>query len=213
LKYFEDNIDNKNIKQIWFNSGKVINDNLRINDLPSPEIPLKYKDNLNLSYQQGITLEKEIEKFIPLNSDIIKTKNSYKFDFGEFFILSPNKKDLEIFYKEWEFEREKNLEMGYTTDYDKPIDELINLDYEENGTIPNKSSIAFLYKYDKFKILFMGDAFSSIVENNIREQLEINEENRLVLDIVKVSHHAGNYGMSPGLLNIIDCKNFIISTD
>jgi len=84
--------------------------------------------------------------------------------------------------------------------------------YHENGTLANKSSIAFLFKYLDKKVLLMGDAFPSVVEKNIRK-LGYDENNKLILEAVKVSHHGSKNGMSPDLLNIIDCNKFIISTN
>lgn len=214
IKYYEDENRKKElISNIWFNSGKVINEKLNLKDQNSFEVPLQKENDLKVSFRQGITLESEIIKDNIQLDNLIKSGDIYNFEYGKFTILSPETNDLKSFYNFWEIEENKPRKVSHSCDYSNTIDNLlINNKYTENGTIPNKASIAFLYTHDNYNILFMGDAYPSIIEKNIRI-LGFNEKDKLKLDIVKVSHHAGNYGISPELLKIIDCKHFIISTD
>jgi beta-lactamase superfamily II metal-dependent hydrolase len=214
LKYYSDTSSKKDlIKKVWFNSGKLINDKLILNDENPPYVQITENTNLKVSLKQAISLEKKIEEDSLVLDTLIKSGDKYTFDFGNFLILSPDIEDLKLFYNSWEIEKSKIIKVSRSRDYDKTIDELKNLPYEELGTIPNKSSIAFIYNYNNFNILFMGDAFSSIIKNNIEKYTDYNKSNKLKLDFVKVSHHGGNYSINYDLLEIINCTNYIISTD
>jgi len=213
IKYLDYKENKQSIfKKIWFNSGEVINSNINQLNKQVPEIILDKQENLELSVKQGISLEKKLNCIGLASNELIKAGGTYKFGNVEIIILSPEIDDLENFLKEWSLETEKQLQMSKVSDYEKPISELLKLEYTENGTLANKTSIAFVLNYDKRSILLMGDAYPSIIEANLRK-LGYNEINKYKLDFVKVSHHGSSYGISPKLLEIIDCMDFIISTN
>lgn len=213
IKYLDDKERKKNVfTNVWFNSGEVINSNLAQPKTEIPKIILDEPDNLELSIRQGISLEKNLKNIGLESNELIKSGRIFQFGKIKITVLSPDISDLENFLAEWDLETEKQLQMSKASDYDKPISELLKLNYIENGTLANKTSIAFILNYDKKSIMLMGDAYPSVIEANLRK-LGYNETNKCKLDIVKVSHHGSSYGISPTLLNIIDCKDFIISTN
>jgi hypothetical protein len=165
-----------------------------------------------MSLKQGITLEKKLLTENLITDHLIKSGDKYCFNFCDIYILSPEIEDLKSLYDLWEIEIDNQLNMASSSDYNIPINELYNNVYVENGTIANRSSIAILIEVLDIKMLFMGDAYPSIIERNLRK-LGYNEGNKLRLDIVKISHHGSNYGISPTLLGIINCHNYIVSTN
>jgi metal-dependent hydrolase (beta-lactamase superfamily II) len=213
LKYFEDKTRKRNIfTSVWFNSGTLINSRLGIKNVEPFEIPIFDSENLEMSLKQGITLEKKLLEENIIMHDIIKSGDKYCLDNCDIYVLSPDIEDLKSLNDLWETEIDNQLNMAYTSDYDVPINELFENVYIEKGTIANKSSIAILFETSDVKILMMGDAYPSIIERNLRK-LGYSEKNELILDIVKISHHGSSYGISPNLLGIIKCNNFIISTN
>lgn len=79
--------------------------------------------------------------------------------------------------------------------------------------IINSASIAFLIKGRDFSFLALADSRAEIIEKKLKS-LEFNDsDNKLVVDYVKVSHHGSKNNTSTDLLDIIDCQNFIISTN
>ncbi len=213
IQYLDDKERKQNVfKKIWFNNGEIINSNLTQPSTHIPEILLDDPDNLELSITQGISLEKNLKNIGLSSNELIKAGKTSNFGNVKITILSPDVSDLDNFLVEWNLETEKQLQMSKASDFDKPINELLKIKYTENGTLANKTSIAFILNYDKKSIMLMGDAYPSVIEANLRK-LGYNETNKCKLDSVKVSHHGSTYGISPSLLEIIDCKDFIISTN
>lgn len=85
--------------------------------------------------------------------------------------------------------------------------------------IPNKSSIAFILEFGEKRILFSGDADPIRIEKSIREMYgvkkedKIIEEDKIIFDAIKVSHHGSVNNTTTKLLDIIDSTKFIISTN
>ena len=211
LKYYEDKERiPKLFKNVWFNSGSVISKELGLAE--GEDIDLYESSNLAISIKQGRTLEQELKKEEILFRRAIKAQDTYHLYFAEINVLSPDIGDLRNLLTKWEVESEKQLEVTSINDFDKRIGELSKLRFVEKGTLANKASIAVFIETDSARMLFLGDAFPTVVEKNIRK-FGYNEYRKLKLDIVKISHHGSNAATSPDLLKIIDCTRFIISTN
>jgi beta-lactamase superfamily II metal-dependent hydrolase len=92
------------------------------------------------------------------------------------------------------------------------VEKLAAEPFVEDNAAPNGSSIAFLAEFEGKRILLTGDAHPGRIEASLRK-LGWNENNRLPLDYFKLSHHGSKANTSPGLLQIIDCARFGVSTD
>ena len=127
-------------------------------------------------------------------------------------ILSPTITQLENLNNHWERETYSETDhKGKISDHQKKIEELWDKPEVQKNTITNESSIAFLLKYKQNTILFMGDANPITIQNTLLEQ-GYNENNKLKLSYMKLSHHGSKYGISSNLLKIITCNHFLIST-
>lgn len=76
----------------------------------------------------------------------------------------------------------------------------------------NAASIAFIWEVDDHRFLFEGDALPNVMEEGLkkfREQKRIVEDDNIVFDIIKVSHHGSESNTSRDLLSKIDSSNFI----
>lgn len=77
--------------------------------------------------------------------------------------------------------------------------------------LANATSIAFILESEDLRVLMLGDSYPNNIENYLRKKYS--ENNKLKVDYVKVSHHGSLVNSSTSLYNILDCNNFIISTN
>lgn len=96
------------------------------------------------------------------------------------------------------------------TDAKKIIEQLSSTDTQRRVNLMNRSSIAFLLEAEGKKILMLGDADAEIVANSIES---LGEPLPLKVDLVKASHHGSLNSISKHLLNVIDCDNYVFSTN
>jgi beta-lactamase superfamily II metal-dependent hydrolase len=97
---------------------------------------------------------------------------------------------------------------------------LASLPFSPDDTAPNGSSIAVLAEYrDTFDngkekaVLFAGDAFAPVLVESLTALLRRRGIERLPLSALKVSHHGSAGNTNRELLDLVDCRNFLISTN
>lgn len=215
LKWFQDDVEGAKsiIKQIWFNSGTLINKYFNSDKASEDQNMLNLEFNPNTSIKQGITFEKYILDN-ELSHFLIKTDTSCigVIDGAKFTILSPSDLDLKKLLTKWEESPYNPNTSASNKDYDKTFEELITNDFQEDNSIHNGSSIAFILQIADKRMLFLGDAHPSVIVDNLKK-LEYSKECKLKIDLMKVSHHGSKANTSNELLDIIECSNFIFSTD
>ncbi|WP_273126195.1 MBL fold metallo-hydrolase [Bacillus weihaiensis] len=222
IKLFEDKeIDTSIIDNAWFNSGTLISSStLSEEEISNREVIINTEPtSKKMSVGQGISLEGYLNESGIWNKDIILTNQIHNLDSINIKILSPDVKTLEKLNKKWDKEKEKigtkiakEKKMAFTTDYDKSIEELCNQEFKEDSSLFNRSSIAFLLENENYRLLMLGDSHPSVIVSSLKK-LGYSEENKLKIDIMKVSHHASKKNTCPELLKLLDCENFIISSD
>lgn len=98
--------------------------------------------------------------------------------------------------------------LGGTDDLSKKLTKQLKTDQSAaNGT-----SIAFLAEFAGKSCLFLADAHWDVICESIKKLIPAGQE-RLKVDAVKVSHHGSKNNMSKKLMDLIDAKHFLISTD
>lgn len=212
----EKSILNKKIKRIWFNSAKVISEYCKLTEVKNiEEREIQLQSNTNettISKSEGYTLEKAINKDLY----VIKALDKYEIGNIAFTILSPNREQLEELNKTWP--DKDTCISGIGGDTKRSIKDMIENDKSnpKDQNVFNGSSISFILecKEDGIikRILFLGDSFYDVNLESLRK-LGYSEENRLNVDVIKISHHGSIYNFNEKILEIIDCKKFIISTD
>lgn len=212
LRWFEDGVHQNNlVKEVWFNSGLIVADYFKTID-KGRALLIHPQSNFNTSIKQGISLEEKLEALGIWNKTVIKQSDVYQKWGAEFIILSPSETTLKLLLNKWEKEKNYNTS-SISSDYGKSLQGHIASDiFDEDTSIPNGSSIAFLFQYKDIKILFMGDAYPTVVCNSLK-QLGFSSEKRLKLDFLKVSYHGSKGNTSDELLNLIETNNFLISSD
>lgn len=207
LKFFSDPLKKCIIRKVIFNSGSVLSDTLDIG------VPFANTQDTEMSVKQGITLEKYFIKEGLLIEKRFVAGEEYEIAGAKFEFLSPQNEDLNDFAKNWQIEADDELDMSSKKlDYNEPVESLLKKSFNEIGSLQNKTSLAFLLTQGGKKVLFLGDAFPSVVEGALRQK-GFNETNKLKVDYVKLSHHGSKHNTSPGLTAVISCNHFIISTN
>jgi len=135
-------------------------------------------------------------------------------------LLSPYQKQLTKLKPVWETEiKEADKVPGYGAklkqkDGDEAFGsqgpkfaELAKEDFNADSSPGNGSSIAILLDYKGKSILLSGNAFS---ENILKSLIFLK---RREISLLKVSHHGGARNTDPLLIEQIDCKHFLFSTN
>ncbi|WP_171653116.1 ComEC/Rec2 family competence protein [Paenibacillus foliorum] len=214
LKIFEDqSIDKSIIKKVWFNSGKVMSQLFREKPSGDCEIPLLLNDTTEMSLVDGISLEKALDSLGLLSEQIIKAGDSYEMFGGKFTILSPDIKKITRLYSKWEEAEAKNAEMSGGNDYSIPLDILKKKRFLADSSFHNASSIAFIFEYKNKSILMLADSIPSIVSKYLGLHNAKEKKEKSIIDVTKVAHHGSGKNTNYKILDLIDCSNFIISTD
>ncbi|MEZ5360235.1 MAG: hypothetical protein R3F48_15565 [Candidatus Zixiibacteriota bacterium] len=140
-------------------------------------------------------------------------------------LLSPDRKRLESLINDWEKEcQEAGLAPGYgVEDYKElpkdvevfgaiDIDELAEKETDEDNSDANGSSIACLLEYKGRRLLLSGDAHIDILIESLK-RLGATPEDPLELDAFKIPHHGSKANISKELLDLLHCKNYLVSTN
>ena len=89
------------------------------------------------------------------------------------------------------------------------IEGLIKSDLGGDRTATNGSSIAFILAYNSLKLLLLADAHPDVVLESLNQY----GEGTLYFDLIKVSHHGSLGNISIQLLDKIDSRRYLFSTD
>ncbi len=191
----------------------------------------KSSGNISAASAQSVeqlvcNMDKLTDEIIVVGDEKIKNKMNISEHGININFLSPSKKTLESYYKQYEIDirkAEKNKvdkEKGNISkfkimdDYKDTIEELKKKIDCEALTLYNRASIAFLLEEESTqeRVLMLGDCDYDIVEKELRD-LGYSENNKLKLEYVKLSHHGSIGTLKNSFLEIIDCDNYLISTD
>jgi beta-lactamase superfamily II metal-dependent hydrolase len=82
-----------------------------------------------------------------------------------------------------------------------------------DGAVANGSSIALLAEYRGRRIALLGDAHMPPVVASLARFARDAGETRLRLDAVKMAHHGSSANLSEALLEQVDCRTWLVSTD
>lgn len=215
IKLFQDKKNNLKIKKLWANlENQLSEENLyKVGVQPSE---VKRSGYANLYLQSLIPNHQEIWNKEPiLKGKHLDFKNGLKIDvmLPTTTILSELSKDLKKELKEKANRCERFLRTRTTSnDYHKTIEELLAEKYDEDISIVNISSIVTLFTCDDKKYLFTGDCTSSHLKNELKE-LGYSSKNKLELELFKLPHHGSENNFDSSILDIINCKKFLVLTN
>lgn len=87
---------------------------------------------------------------------------------------------------------------------------LINI-YLRCSRILTKPVLVLLLKLNK-KIMFLGDSAPIIVKDKLLS-IGYSSEKPIKVDLIKLTHHGSKFNICNELIEMIDCDNFIISSN
>jgi len=212
IKFFKNSLIEKiEIKNIWVNFPDII-------EISSGE---------KISFGQAKTLEKLIKEKMPkteIKNYIHSGNVKLNFNGINITVISPTKEILDSFYENWPKIKDKekankgvnvNISKDLATVNNVPLSELnkitFNPDKTVNSDLVNASSISIILENADLKLLLLADSRPEIIEKYLMENY--NEDEKLKVHYVKVSHHGSKNNTSQRMLNYIDCDNYIISTN
>lgn len=212
LHYFKchSNDDNVRVKEIWANCARHI-DFVTDNELSSKQAG-KLADYLDFLLSNGK---------IAWRSDINNELRKIELPYASLEIIGPSLKTYEFFMKTYE-EKIKHevislLSSSTNSDIDIPCTELAKREKlcpnpHNYDNLTNMASISFILRCDGLSVLMLGDSYpQELVECLLNRGYS--KENKLVVDYVKISHHGSQHNTNNDLLDLIECNNFIISTN
>lgn len=177
---------------------------------------LKYKNSFgNISVAQAEQLDQLIEsKGIKLEGLVAGKKLVLGKDL-QLTVISPRSEEL-VRLNESKFQStdEFNTDISINNE-PKTVSELAHLGdafLNTNSDVVNASSIAFILSYKTKKLLYLADAHPEVLAD-VLESMGYNDENKLSVDITKLSHHGSYKNISKRLINLISCNTFWISTN
>jgi hypothetical protein len=139
-------------------------------------------------------------------------------------LLSPTTTQLRRLAPVWARElRRAGLEPGGRVDYSRflrgtpsqssDVDALAESPFRPDAAPANGSSIAVLAEFGGAALLLGADAHSTVLEQSVRTLLASRGQERLRLDAFKLPHHGSQGNLSCGLLQLLDCRNYLVSTN
>ncbi|OEU70591.1 MAG: hypothetical protein BA863_18470 [Desulfovibrio sp. S3730MH75] len=220
LKGFKNNGLLENLTdKVWFNSGILIDN--AFNQPIDETHYLSFSSSISnlTSINQGVLFEQVIEEKGIWIKSLIEVSQVYTDLGAKITILSPTRQNLKKLLKKWKKEAPSSLTGGAENDYGMSFDQLLANDvFAGDNSDTNGSSIALLIEIGQKRLLLLGDAYDEVVINSIKQLTDENgfsysSDNPLAVDYIKLSHHDSQYNTSPEFLKLIDCQNFVISTN
>lgn len=197
-------------------------------NVPRKVIPtLKQKDFLiseAKSIPQGDTLSEYLKNRNKLpKNDVISELSPFNLFGLDIFILSPNVTTLQrlrnkfrskktMFRYSNELDSISETKAAAKYDYHIPLVDFDLQIWSEDDSIENGSSISILTSYEGKNILWLADSHPSIIVESLRK-LGYSSNKPLICDWVKVSHHGSVGNNSNDLYEMIQCENYLFSTN
>lgn len=216
------------LREVWFNSRKHLGDHLGVEQaeyFTHHLVKKRFAWNKKFAGQSVVI---EDDAALP----VCDVEGGLKLT-----LLSPTREKLRELAVEWNSDLEKVMKSRGVASVDDLVargsaalepDHLGKLnvarlaatDFDPDSEAPNGSSIAFLAEFrDDFdggrekSVLFTGDAHSTVLEESIRKVIADRNLGRLTVDALKVSHHGSKKNTSKDLLDLLNCRHFLFSTN
>lgn len=93
------------------------------------------------------------------------------------------------------------------------VEAMAALPFEEDDSLANGSSIAFLAEFEGKRCLFTGDAHPGVLARSLSQLSAETGQSHIQVDGFKLSHHGGHHNLSPELAKIVRSRNTLVSTN
>lgn len=194
------------VKEVWANCAKFVGVSV----------------DTNVSFTEASTLSKVLEDVKDHNqgfiwrSDIVSGQ-WYHLGYADIYVIGPSSEIREMCQQKYEEETKTDVSDVKNDNSNKKLEELaknpkIKPSVSNPHHLVNMDSIAILLKCDGLNALFLGDTFPCVIIDHLRI-LADSEGGKLKLDVVKMSHHGSRNNVSNEMLDLLDCNNYIMSTN
>ena len=205
-------------KDIWFNRWAELSSGLddrgALQGEYFTELLTKYRVN---SAFGGHAVRRDLDRYIALPGG------------ARLIVVSPSTEDLRVLRREWAVTcRAAGFEPGASAAIAARLDtrasyHQVALDsardasrtprFGADTTAANGSSIGIIFEYRGRRLLLSGDAHADTLTESFRELNRRWGTRRVQLDAFKLAHHGSAANITADLLDQLDCREFIISTD
>lgn len=132
-------------------------------------------------------------------------------------VVAPDVDSYKRFIKWWNNKEFNNnvktsdgLVSGGKWDYDIKFTDFNLNRYDEDKEVKNNSSIAFVFYYKQYKILFSADSCSSIMLSGLNDT-KLLKDGKITLDLVHVPHHGSSRNSCFSFLKSLVCNQYVIT--
>ena len=132
-------------------------------------------------------------------------------------VVAPDADSYSRYIKWWnatEFKDKMETVDGFISggdwDYDIKFEDFDLFRYNEDKEVKNNSSIAFVFSYHNYQILFAADSCSTILMQGLKTTGMVKDEN-VKFDLVHIPHHGSNRNSSYAFLESLDCCRYVIT--
>lgn len=208
------------VDKFWFNSEKTISELL--------SSPFQYTQPYLVDEQangaerssrnQDHDLYHELDKNSKWGHDVISFPKEEVIGNLKLTVLSPTIEKLQKLDDHWPQMplNAKNVSRSAkcVSDHKQSLNQLMeNLSSFEEDTSPvNGASIALMLEWCSRRFLLLSDSHPSVIVDNLADYILADHE-ALDFDLVKVSHHGSRNNTNDELLSVINCENFIVTTN
>lgn len=183
-----------------------------------------------ITYAQGVVLEQWlIDRNIPkhkFNEKVTTNLRNCCLNGVCFEILSPTPNILNAVAENWpelsQEYKDKLIDLPITNNAPSqiikgPMKSLAQAPFQTakklNRDLFNAMSIAFVIRTPDLSLLLLADSRPEVIKESLIGLGYNDNENRLKVDYVKISHHGSKNNTSNEVLDIVDSSNFIFSTN
>ena len=194
------------IKEVWANCAKSIS----------------ISAGSNVSFTEASTLADVLEDVKKRNNGFLWRSDVvcgqwHHLEYADIYVIGPSSEIREKCQLKYEAETKTDVSDVKNDNSNKKLEGLAkNFKIKPSVSNPhhlvNMDSIAILLKCDGIKALFLGDTFPCVIADHLKI-LADSEGGKLKLDVVKMSHHGSRNNVSNEMLDMLDCNNYIVSTN
>jgi beta-lactamase superfamily II metal-dependent hydrolase len=203
----------KMVRKVLFNSGQLIHEHFKTPLQQTKEVFGNFENNADTSVNQGVSFEKHITNLGIWDRCLVWQGTEYDVNDVKLRFLSPNLANLHQLLEKWEDEQHDAFTSSSSTDYNENYKSLLVTDqFCPDKSVHNGSSLAFILEHEGKRLLLLGDAFASTVNEGL-QALGYSNQKPLKVNLVKLSHHGSSANTDINLLSLIDSDVYVISTD
>jgi len=201
------NPKNFNVKKLWVNCAREID----------------MRQGTNVSYGQANKMADLLSSLNEKKEKCVEWKERVAAGYGKdlgfatITVVGPEPEILDVRQEKYKESIKNNVSFDRVIgDSSVPLETLAQKEkmipsVKKKNELANMASIAFIIECDGLKALMLGDSYPDAIEKELRKKYS--ETNPLKVDVVKVAHHGSKNNISNTLLDIIDCQDYIISTN